>query len=508
MRYIPLYMLLAVQFILTSLECQGQTLNEKRVRHAARSGQFYPGDKQALSSMIGDFLEKAEKVVVNGEIVGLWVPHAGYMFSGQVAANAYCTVHGSNYDVVIVIGPSHYEPIRGASIGDWDIYRTPMGDVKVDTELAQKIRDTSSLVNSVPSAHKYEHSVEVQIPFIQTVLPGVPIVPMVIGQLSMKDSKKIAQALVKAVQGKKVLFIASSDMSHFPSYKDAYEVDLLVMDAVADFDVKKVYNLNRSLMKKNIPGLECVLCGQGALTTVMMATMESGAKESRALPYANSGDIYGERHRVVGYGAAIFYRNVDKEDHGGSSMLEEIDFSDREMEKMFRIAREHIISALKKTAPPQITVDEKNLLLKRGVFVTLMNHGRLRGCIGQFEPVYPLHEIVSKMAVTAATQDYRFISDPVTLDEMDKIEIKISVLSELKKIDSIDEIEVGKHGIWVKHEGRSGTYLPEVATELGWNRIEFLEHCCVEKAGLPRDAWKTGADIFIYTSQVLNEKEH
>ena len=188
-------------------------------------------------------------------------------------------------------------------------------------------------------------------------------------------------------------------------------------------------------------------------------------------------------------------------------MTDDIAFTEEEKQKLFTIARESIVSALKEEKVPDFSPKEQNLNLKRGVFVTLMNQERLRGCIGHFDADYPLYKIVSNMAVAAATQDYRFMYNPVTLVEMDKIEIKISVLSTLKKIDSIDEIEVGKHGIWIRQGSRGGTYLPEVATEQGWNKIEFLEHCCAEKAGLPRDAWKKGADIYIYSSQILSEKD-
>ena len=188
-------------------------------------------------------------------------------------------------------------------------------------------------------------------------------------------------------------------------------------------------------------------------------------------------------------------------------MLEEISFSDAEKRRLFQIARESVLCALSRVSIPEFSVEEPNLLLKRGVFVTLTNRGRFRGCIGHFDADFPLFRIVSQMATAAATQDYRFMYDPVSVEEMSEIEIKISVLSPLMKIDSVDEIEVGKHGIYVKYGSRGGTYLPEVAVDMGWDRIEFLEHCCVEKAGLSKDAWKKDANIYIYSSQILSDKE-
>jgi len=492
-------------FLLTI--CNGQTDETLKVRPPAQAGQFYPGSKQALAQTIERFLKNAKKIDVDGEIVGLWAPHAGYEFSGQVAANGYRLIQGRKYEAVIVIGPSHYIPLEGGSIGDWNAYSTPLGEAAVDTQLVQKIKSLTRLVSCVPSAHRYEHSVEVQIPFIQTLLPGVPVVPMVVGNLSYGACEEIARAIVRAVQGRKVLLVASSDMSHFPQYEDAYDVDLRVLDAVKTFDAKKILQLSSSIMHRGVPGLDCVLCGPSALVTVMLVSRKLQADEVRILPYVNSGDISGERNRVVGYGAAVFYKGEKKTSRGGEKMLDEIVFSDEEKKKLFTVARESIVCALKGEKSPDFSVEESNLLVRRGVFVTLMNQGRLRGCIGHFGADTPLHEIVSQMAVAAATQDYRFSYNPVTLEEMDEIDIKISVLSEMKKVDSIEEIEVGKHGIWIRQGGRGGTYLPEVATEMGWDRIEFIEHCCVEKAGLSRDAWKKGADIYIYSSQVLSEKD-
>lgn len=190
-----------------------------------------------------------------------------------------------------------------------------------------------------------------------------------------------------------------------------------------------------------------------------------------------------------------------------NSMLEAIPFSEDEVRKLFKIARSHILAALRKERAPELAVNEPRLQMKRGVFVTLTNNGHLRGCLGHFGADYPLCQIVKEMSVASATQDYRFFMNPVTEKEMENIRIKISILSELQKVDSPDAVEVGKHGIWIKQGRRSGTYLPEVATELGWNREQFLTSCCSEKAGLAPDAWRKDAEIYVYTSQILDESE-
>ncbi len=483
-----------------------QTDQQTRIRQPAVAGSFYPDSKSELTNMIDRFLENAKDVDIEGDIKGIWVPHAGYEFSGQIAANAYRLVQGLSFDVVILVGPSHYVHMNGGSVGDWDVYQTPLGYAPVDTEIVRAIQSENSRISFVPEAHRYEHSIEVQIPFLQSVLPGVPIVPIIVSALSHDEAKDIAKAIVRTVSGKSVLFVASSDMSHFPRYQDAYDVDLRMLDTIRNNDPKDILKAHASLMQEGVPALECVLCGPSALMMVMLASKELKTDEVEILPYANSGDMTGERQRVVGYGAAIFYQKQKRTSSGGSQMLDDISFTNQQKEKLFGIARESINRALRGELLSEFDVQEPNLLVKRGVFVTLMNHGQLRGCIGHFEADYPLYDIVSKMAVAAATQDYRFRSNPVTEDEMNQIDVKISILSEMKKVDSIDEIEIGKHGIWIRQGYQSGTYLPEVAIEMGWNRTEFLEHCCVEKAGLPKDAWQKGADIYIYSSQIIDEK--
>ena len=498
---------LVLIFIMTS--CVSSILyagQEERIRMPVRAGQYYPDTRKELQETVDRLLRQTEAMNVGGEVVGIWVPHAGYDFSGKIAANGYRFIQNMEVDAVIIVGTSHFG-VHGGSIGDWGAYMTPLGKAVVDTQLAEQIRSNSELIGSIHRVHQYEHSVEVQIPFIQTVLPGTPIVPMVVaGDLTTIEARKIADAIVEAAIDKKVIMIASSDMSHYPSYKDAYEVDLRVLDKVGDFDPRAVLRFNSAIMKEGIPGLDCAMCGSGALATVMYAAKSMNAKRVKVLPYMNSGDVSGERHRVVGYGAAVFYRQDRAKREGGENSMDEIVLTEGETQKLFRIARESITSALKKERAPEFSIEEPNLLLKRGVFVTLMNRGRLRGCIGHFEPDYPLSEIVTRMSVAAATQDYRFAYDPVTLEEMAQIEIKISILSSLKKINSVEEIDVGKHGIWITQGNRGGTYLPEVAVEMGWNRTEFLEHCCVEKAGLDRNAWKHGAEIYIYSSQILSDK--
>ncbi|MBN2200975.1 AmmeMemoRadiSam system protein B [bacterium] len=487
--------------------CHQRQTVAARVRPAARAGQFYAYSATELREQVRLCMSKAGGAVLKGEIRGIWAPHAGYEYSGAIAAAAYRQVAGRSYDAVLVVGPSHYRAFRGAAVADWDSLATPLGRIAVDRGLVRALTAADPWITVVPGVDDGEHSVEVQLPFIQDALPGVPVVLMLTGDMPHDQADRIARAIAGACAGRRVLLVASSDMSHFPSASDARRSDAEVLAAVSKYDTKRILALEAGSRTRGIRNLDCALCGSGALVTVMLAARAMGADRAVQLAYAHSGDVTGDPERVVGYGAAAFVGPVGSLSKGGGNVEpESLKFTESEKKTLFRAARQGILAALGGQRPPEFNIESPNLLVKRGVFVTLENRGRLRGCIGHFEPDLPLFEIVSQMAVAAATQDYRFAHNPVTEREMKDIHIKISILSPLKKIDSVEEIEVGRHGIWVRQGMRSGTYLPEVAADMGWTREQFLESCCAEKAGLPPDAWKKGADIYVYTSQVLQEK--
>ncbi|MBN1895662.1 AmmeMemoRadiSam system protein A, partial [bacterium] len=372
-----------------------------------------------------------------------------------------------------------------------------------DRRLADDLCSRSPLIRLRQDVDREEHTIEVELPFLQVLFPGVAVLPILLGDIRETEIRELSDAMSKALSGRKPLLVASSDMSHYPSHEHAKAVDARTLEAVRSLDEKTVWRLG-SRIPRDIPNLSCTLCGFAALSAVMRIAKALGADAAAVMPYATSGDVSGDRTRVVGYGSAVFYKKGAPMPENKHSP-EKIPFSAGETDQLFRIARQGILAALRGEPRPQFQVQESNLLKKRGVFVTLTNRGRLRGCIGHFSPDLPLWQTVLEMAEAAATQDYRFAANPVTEREMDQIDIKISVLSDLVRVRSAEEVEVGKHGIWIKQGRQGGTYLPEVAVEQGWTREEFIEHCCVEKAGLPRDALKRGAELYIYTSQILQE---
>lgn len=259
------------------------------IRQAAAAGQFYPEDKKGLSKMIDDFMLMANPPEIRGEIFGLLVPHAGYVFSGAVAASGFKSIVGKNFDTVIIIGDSHYERFDGISIWPNGAWQTPLGDVLVDEKLANKFFSSSKRFLLRDSAHLFEHSIEVQLPFLQKTLKGLKILPIMFGSEN-KDWKLLAGTILKNINYKKVLIIASADLSHYLSYEEAKKIDKKTLENILNL---KVSGLN--------------ICAIDSAKTLIEITKNLGGK-AKLLKYLNSGDSGGDKLKVVGYGALAFYR--------------------------------------------------------------------------------------------------------------------------------------------------------------------------------------------------------
>ena len=468
----------------------------KEIREPAVAGAFYPDRPEVLTRDVKRYLENAKKEKVEGEIVALIVPHAGYMYSGQVAAYAYRLIEGKTFDSVVLVGPSHRALFKGASLYDRGAYRTPLGLVPVDVDLSKRMMEGRKEIQFLPEAHAEEHSLEVQIPFLQMVFKSFKLVPIVVEPYwSWETCQTLASAMAEAVRGKKVLLIASSDLSHFHSYEKAVELDKIVLSHIEKFDAE---GLNRDL-KQN----RCEACGGGPILSIMLAAKALGANKGKVLKCLNSGDVTGDRTRVVGYAAAVFYKTA-----GGTGKMKEekkvgvdLGLSDQDKKSLHQIAKTVIENKVRGKAAPEFKVESPILKENRGAFVTIQKKGQLRGCIGYIEGQGPLYKTIEEMAEAAAFRDPRFV--PVTEKELPDLEIEISVLTPLKKITDVNEIQVGKHGIYIKQGWLSGLLLPQVATEYGWDRQTFLGHTC-EKAGLPSNAWKDkNTDIYIFSADIF-----
>jgi len=517
-------------------EPEGISTDQGLIREPFFSGQFYPSDPERLKNSVSDFLAKASPVTENGRLIALISPHAGYVYSGEIAAYSSKLLKRERVNTVILVGPSHRFPLKGASVWPSGFYRTPLGKVKINERIAARISQSSRCIKFEPQAHLHEHSLEVQIPFLQTVLGDFSIVPILLNNLAQEEINEIADEIAQILRDTGVVMLASTDLSHYHPYSEAKEIDAKTLDIIKTGDSKRFMEM----VKKR----DAELCGaMGVVLLLETVKKVHHLPRITLLKYANSGDTAGTKDNVVGY-AAMSFRSPDekystdnkgdedslspqtvnnsqsslkKQDaqspdkksdiskRGGEEELTQEDLlDDNEKNKLLRIARDSIIKHLTGKEPPVITITESRLLKKMGAFVTIHKKDRLRGCIGYIRAFLPLSKTISECAVSAAVKDPRF--PPLQESELDEIDIEISVLTPLRKIEDINEIEVGKHGIYIVRGFHSGLLLPQVATENGWDRMTFLAQTC-RKAGLSPDAWKEGTDIYIFSAQVFGEKE-
>ena len=265
-------------------------------RAAAVAGTWYPGDSVTLASAIDQHFECVTGRVT-GDIIALVSPHAGLMYSGPVAAHAYRQLEGRAYDVIVLVGPSHHVGFEGVAVAARGVFETPLGDIEVSADDADMIIASCRVVSEVPAAHRREHSIEMQLPFLQRVLPGVPIVPLVMGHQSRATVNALAEGLASAMASRRALLVASSDLSHYHDSHRAELLDRVIVDAIDRFDPEAV---ERALARE--PGHAC---GGGPIVSVMRAARALGAADARVLCYADSGAVSGDTSAVVGYCAAV-----------------------------------------------------------------------------------------------------------------------------------------------------------------------------------------------------------
>ena len=476
--------------------CNGQK-TEPVVRPTTQADRFYDGNAGRLSQEVDSFLALHRGSTQYNNVAALIVPHAGYYYSGNVAASAYMTLPTEKpYKRIFLLGPSHHEWLDGASVNtEADYYATPLGNVKVDGETARRLAATDSVFTYRPEAHDREHCLEVQLPFLQRRFGDVPpIIPIIISTNDFNKLKRMAEVL-KPYLTDENLFIVSSDFSHYPSYEDACKVDAKTGKAVESGDVEEFIATINANARSGIRNLATSACGELAIVTLMLMLDHSPVTyEVKHLMYQNSGDIDDHDHsRVVGYHSFAFLRK-----EAGFSLPDE----DKQLLKEIALKsiRDSLDGKRIEKADSSILALHSSLKQKCGAFVSLHKQGRLRGCIGHFGENVPLHEIVAEMARAAAFEDPRF--SPVQREELDDIDIEISVLTPMRRIQSLDEFQLHRHGIYIRKGYRSGTFLPQVADEVNWTKEEFVGHCSQDKAGLGWDGWRD-AELYVYEAIVF-----
>ncbi len=498
---VPIKSLLPLIVLLFVAGCQSKSQPYKKVREAAYAGKFYTGDKKELNRQLAYFFSKAKpkKAGITRAVIS---PHAGYVFSGQVAASAFNQVD-ANRDIknVFLLGSAHRVRVSQASVFAGKAYKTPLGKVEINQKIVSELLENKQFFKFNQSAHEQEHSLEVQLPFLQHHLKKpFRIVPILINTRSHQELKAIANTLGEYYTESN-LFVVSTDFSHYPKHKDACKVDSLTAQAVASGNPSELYAQIQANSKKNMKNLHTSMCGLSAVM-VMLNLVEENNHVVEKIEYMNSSDSpHGEKNRVVGYWAM---RVAESASSQNSSKENDFQLTNTEKQKLLDIARKTINYYLKNNKLPPLDEDlSETLQVKTGCFVTLHKNGRLRGCIGNFGGQMPLAEGVQEMAVAAATEDRRF--SKVQPEEMDNIEIEISVLTPLKKIESLDEFELGRHGIYIKKGMRTGTYLPQVADARDWTKEEFVSHCAQNKAGIGAEGWKN-AELYTYEAIIFSEK--
>lgn len=464
------------------------------VRPATQAGRFYEGNPQRLSQEVDSFLALHGGSEKYENVAALIVPHAGYYFSGNVAASAYMTLSPEKtYKRIFLLGPSHQVWLDGASVNsEADYYATPLGQVKVDVETAQQLINADSVFFYRKEAHDSEHCLEVQLPFLQRRLGDVPpIVPIIISTNDFRQMRRMAEILMPFFNDEN-LFIISSDFSHYPSYEDACEVDAKTGKAIESGDIAQFVEALYVNAHSGKPNLATSACGEFAIATLLM--MLDKQYEVKHLMYQNSGDIdHHDHNRVVGYHSFAVLRGEKAKDTGFT-------LSDEEKQILKDIALQSIKDSLDGKPVSRFSPPTSQLSARCGAFVSLHKHGQLRGCIGHFGEDTPLHKIVAEMARAAAFEDPRFM--PVRREELADVDIEISVLTPMRRITSIDEFQLHKHGIYIRKGRRSGTFLPQVADQVNWTKEEFLGHCSQDKAGLGWDGWRD-AELYVYEAIVF-----
>ncbi|MGB9835332.1 MAG: AmmeMemoRadiSam system protein B [Candidatus Saccharicenans sp.] len=454
------------------------------VRKPVWAGQFYEADPVRLSRALDLYLNTDKTLPEDKEIAGLICPHAGYVYAGRVAGAAYALARNKKVDTVVIVGPSHQYGFEGCSIYGKGGFETPLGVAQVDEKLAREISRASGF-GYVPQAHAKEHSVEVQVPFIQKTWPEAKIVPIVMGYQSPETIEALSSALYKTLKGKNVLVVASTDMSHFLTREAANQVDRQTIELIKKLDL--------NTLSRKVERAENIMCGGGPVLALLQYARKLGQVEVNEVMYSDSTAAGGPADRVVGYFSAIILVEEKRQP---------MEFTGEEKQELLALARQSIAHYLETGQVLNIVPENPKFKRPAGAFVTLRINKELRGCIGFVEPVFPLYQTIIQSAVYAATQDPRF--PPLRKSELNRVKIEISVLGPLEPVENVSDIEVGRHGLLIKQKGRSGLLLPQVATEFGWDRQTFLVEVC-RKAGLPDNAWKQTGSLFKFEAVVFEE---
>ena len=477
----------------------------KSIFKSPLAGTWYAADPNELRDELKGYLAKAA-TAPEPNAIGLILPHAGYIYSGPTAARAVKALARS-YKRVIVIGPSHRVPMSVFSVPRVTHYRTPLGEVPLDTAFIQQLLAHRDLFQSLPAAHQGEHSVQIELPLLQMQLSGFQFVPIVAGQCPLETIRKAAAVLRGLIDGQ-TLVVASSDFTHYGE-RFAYvpftdrvperleELDMGAYKAIEALDANAFWTYQHET--------GATICG--TVPIALLLSMLDKGTEVRKIAYTTSGAVTGDWDNSVSYLSAVFSGGWSKTaDVPSETRSESLSQADRTV--LLTLARRTIAHYLDTGEPP--TPRDLGLEIspalkqQRAAFVTLKKGPALRGCIGELTPTQPLYRSVIVHAIHAAVNDYRF--RPVTRRELDQLHIEISALTAPVPVGRAEQIRLGTDGVILRKQGRSAVFLPQVAPEQGWDLATTLTQLSL-KAGLPGDAWQQGATFEVFQAEVFGEPQ-
>ncbi len=499
----PLVLIVTVLTILfgTVIYCGEKAM---KVRKAILAGQWYSSDKADLENTINDYFSKVPPPPLPSEPCAIIVPHAGYVYSGATAAYGYNTIRDRKINRVIILAPSHRVGFEGISIADADYYETPLGKIKMDRKSCDHLLRNDGF-STVAGVHDKEHSLEIQLPFLQKSLKNYELIPLVVGHILTEKLEYYANIIKQYIDNKTVI-IVSSDFTHYGNnfgytpFEDNIEENIKKLDMRA-FEMIKSMNVQSFIDYKNRTG--ATICGYQPIALLMKILPPQISV--KLLHYDTSGNITGDFRNSVSYMSIVFFKE-DKKESNKMNSSEETILTTEEQDFLLNLARKTIKEKITTGSVNDSIIDYEKITpaLKEfsGLFVTLEKNHQLRGCIGYIEGIKPLYKAVIDNAVSAATRDPRF--HPVEKDELKDLHIEISVMTPLKEVESYEDIIVGKHGVVLTKKGRQSVFLPQVAPEQGWDRDEMLTHLAM-KAGLPANGWKENCNFKVFEAQIFEE---
>ncbi len=473
------------------------------------AGRWYPADAKELASAIDGMMAASPAEAIDDAAV-LIVPHAGYQYSGKVAGCGYATLRGTNPGVVVILAPSHQARLEGCAVLPVDRYDTPLGGIQLDRKTAEKLA-ASRLFTASREAFAREHAFEIQLPFLQRLFGAklgadIAVLPVLVGEIGEADARLAASKIVEAIAGKRrPLFVVSSDFTHygerfgylpFREHRPAgVRERLRALDGGA---IEAIVRGDSEGFSRYVEKTGATICGRNPIRLAL--SIPFAKRSAKLLAYDTSCNITGECDSSVSYASIGIFGTLRDAAKGGTGFS----LSTREKRYLLDLARANIRSHL--FQGKALTVSESDVpdgcRQHCGVFVTLKKSGELRGCIGIITGIAPLYQSVIECSYSSAFRDPRF--EPLARSEINDVSIEISVLTEPHAVRSPEEIVVGRDGIIIEMGGHRGLLLPQVAIEYGWTREEFLVHAC-RKAGLPDNAWRSGATIYTFQALVFGE---